>query len=79
MTAGVGPLGYLTEWRMRLAERALRQSGTSVAKLAETLGYASESAFSHAFKRVTGRAPKWARREANLPVVVRAFANVLTR
>lgn len=61
--AGVGPLGYLTEWRMRLAERALRQSGASIAELAESLGYASESAFSHAFKRVTGRAPKWVRRE----------------
>ena len=62
-TAGVGPLGYLTEWRMRLAERALRQNGASIAKLAASLGYASESAFSHAFKRVTGRAPKWVRRE----------------
>jgi AraC-like DNA-binding protein len=61
--AGVGPMGYLTEWRMRLAEHALRQNGTSIAKLAESLGYASESAFSHAFKRVTGRAPKWVRRE----------------
>jgi AraC-like DNA-binding protein len=61
--AGVGPLGYLTEWRMRLAERALRREGASIAKLAESLGYASESAFSHAFKRVTGRAPKWVRGE----------------
>jgi AraC-like DNA-binding protein len=60
--AGVGPLGYLTEWRMRLAERALSQDGVSIAKLAESLGCASESAFSHAFKRVTGRAPKWVRR-----------------
>jgi AraC-like DNA-binding protein len=61
--AGIGPLGYLTEWRMRLADRALRQNGASIAKLAQSLGYASESAFSHAFKRVTGRAPKLARRE----------------
>jgi len=60
--AGVGPLGYLTEWRMRLAERALSKDAVSIAKLAESLGYASESAFSHAFKRVTGRAPKWVRR-----------------
>ncbi|MFC0085441.1 AraC family transcriptional regulator [Dyella flava] len=60
--AGMGPLGYLTEWRMHLAERALRQDGVSIARLAESLGYASESAFSHAFKRVTGRAPKWVRR-----------------
>jgi AraC-like DNA-binding protein len=61
--AGVGPLGYLTEWRMRLAERALRRNGASIAKLAESLGYAGESAFRHAFKRVTGRAPKWVRSE----------------
>lgn len=61
--AGVGPFGYLTEWRMRLAERALCQDDVSIARLAESLGYASESAFSHAFKRVTGRAPKWVRRK----------------
>lgn len=61
VAAGMGPLGYLTEWRMRLAERALAHDDISIAKLAESLGYASESAFSHAFKRVTGRAPKWIR------------------
>ena len=69
--AGVGPLGYLTEWRMRLAERALRQNGASIAKLAESLGYASESAFSHAFKRVTGYAPKWVRREGGSPIMAK--------
>jgi AraC-like DNA-binding protein len=61
--AGVGPLGYLTEWRMRLAERALRRGGVSIAQLAASLGYANESAFSHAFKRVTGRAPKRVRHD----------------
>jgi AraC-like DNA-binding protein len=39
-----------------------QNAGVSIAKLAESLGYASESAYSHAFKRVTGRAPKWVRR-----------------
>ncbi|VVE18013.1 AraC family transcriptional regulator [Pandoraea aquatica] len=57
-TAGVAPLTYLTEWRMRLAEKTLREERTSVATLAQSLGYASESAFSNAFKRVTGRSPK---------------------
>ncbi|MCE4058673.1 AraC family transcriptional regulator [Pandoraea sputorum] len=57
-TAGVAPLTYLTEWRMRLAEKTLREEKTSVATLAQSLGYASESAFSNAFKRVTGRSPK---------------------
>jgi AraC-like DNA-binding protein len=56
--AGVPPLTYLTEWRMRLAERALREENTPVSILAGQLGYTSESAFSNAFKRVTGNAPK---------------------
>jgi AraC-like DNA-binding protein len=56
--AGIAPLAYLTEWRMRLAERALREENTPVSVLAGLLGYTSESAFSNAFKRVTGNAPK---------------------
>lgn len=56
--AGVAPLTYLTQWRMRLAERALREGNTPVSVLAHSLGYTSESAFSNAFKRVTGNAPK---------------------
>ena len=56
--AGVPPLTYLADWRMRLAERALRDAATPVSVVAQTLGYASESAFSHAFKRATGNSPK---------------------
>ncbi|KLD64913.1 AraC family transcriptional regulator [Dyella japonica DSM 16301] len=56
--AGEAPLSYLTRWRMRLAEQALRRGDAPVATLAETLGYASESAFSHAFKRVVGLSPR---------------------
>jgi len=55
--AGVAPLAYLAQWRMRLAERALRQGNVPVAVLARDLGYASESAFSHAFKRIVGVSP----------------------
>jgi AraC-like DNA-binding protein len=55
--AGVAPLTYLAEWRMRLAERRLTGEDTSIAALSSSLGYASESAFSNAFKRVTGVAP----------------------
>src|SRR5271155_2397659 len=56
--AGISPLAYLTRWRMRLAERALREEVTPVSALAGQLGYTSESAFSNAFKRVMGNAPK---------------------
>lgn len=56
--AGIAPLTYLTAWRMRLAERALREEATPVAAVGQSLGYMSESAFSTAFKRVTGHSPK---------------------
>jgi AraC-like DNA-binding protein len=56
--AGIAPLAYLTAWRMRLAEWALREENTPVSVLARSLGYTSESAFSNAFKRITGTAPK---------------------
>ncbi|QET01895.1 AraC family transcriptional regulator [Cupriavidus pauculus] len=56
--AGVAPLTYLTEWRMRLAERALREDDTPVTVVAQSLGYSSDSAFSTAFKRVNGHSPR---------------------
>jgi AraC-like DNA-binding protein len=56
--AGIPPLAYLLNWRMRLAERALREGKTPLSQLAHSLGYTSESAFSNAFKRARGIAPK---------------------
>lgn len=56
--AVVPPLTYLYQWRMRLAERARREDDTPIASLAPSLGYTSESAFSNAFKRTVGVAPK---------------------
>ncbi len=60
---GIPPGEYLLQWRMQLARIALRRDETSVASLANSLGYASESAFGNAFKRVFGKAPKryWAK------------------
>ncbi|XHS78220.1 AraC family transcriptional regulator [Burkholderiaceae bacterium UC74_6] len=57
-SAGVAPLTYLAQWRTRLAERILRHENKPVAAIAESLGYGSESAFSNAFKRMTGQSPK---------------------
>lgn len=56
--AGVPPLTYLMNWRMRLAQRALHEEDTPMSALSRSLGYTSESAFSNAFKRVIGMAPK---------------------
>jgi len=55
---GIPPLDYLTRWRMQRARDALRRGERSVADLAATLGYRSESAFGNAFKRTFGTAPK---------------------
>ncbi|WP_348648965.1 AraC family transcriptional regulator [Rhizobium sp. P38BS-XIX] len=66
MVAGVPPLTYLTEWRMRLAGQTLRETGAPLAAIAQSLGYSSESAFSNAFKRVTGKSPKSCRAEKRL-------------
>ncbi|MFJ9693371.1 AraC family transcriptional regulator [Kitasatospora sp. NPDC101183] len=58
-TAVVGrtPLAYVTWWRMALAARLLRDSELPLGVLASRVGYASEFAFSHAFKRRHGVAP----------------------
>lgn len=66
--AGVAPLTYLTEWRMRLAEQALRDDDTPLSMLAGRFGYASESAFSNAFKRVTGMSPHRFRGTSRAPM-----------
>ncbi len=65
--AGIAPLGFLTDWRMRLAKRALSRDNTPLTELSEALGYASESAFSNAFKRVVGLSPRHFREKTVLP------------
>lgn len=62
-TSGTSPLNYLAQWRVRLAEQALRDTDTTVASLADRLGYASESSFSHAFTRMSGMPPSRYRRQ----------------
>ena len=55
---GQAPLDYLIGWRMRLAGRSLRHGRAPLAHIARAAGYASDGAFSHAFKRVMGMSPK---------------------
>ncbi len=58
--AGVPPMTYLMQWRLRQAERRLRDRSESVASIARSVGYESVAAFSTAFKRLFGHAPKHA-------------------
>lgn len=60
---GVPPLTYVLNWRMRLAERELSETDHSVADIAWSLGYGSESAFSNAFSRANGISPGRFRKE----------------
>ncbi|WFE49363.1 AraC family transcriptional regulator [Micromonospora sp. WMMD1155] len=55
---GVGPLEYLTGWRIELAADRIRRGSDTVAGIAKDVGYGSESAFSVAFKRATGLSPR---------------------
>lgn len=56
-TVGESPSEYATRWRMNLAARMLRDEGRSVAHTARRVGYATEAAFSDAFKRHMGLRP----------------------
>ncbi|MFQ3244155.1 MAG: AraC family transcriptional activator of mtrCDE [Arenicella sp.] len=54
---GQSPYEYLTQWRMTQAYWWLVDDGISTLEAADRCGYASESAFSKAFKRVMGHGP----------------------
>ena len=55
---GTSPMDYLLHWRMALAGNRLETSKDPISVIAPSLGYASEAAFSTAFKRVMGCAPR---------------------
>jgi AraC-like DNA-binding protein len=54
---GCPPIQYLTRWRMQLAAKRLTDPSAKIACIAEEVGYASEAAFSRAFKKFVGRSP----------------------
>jgi AraC-like DNA-binding protein len=59
---GQPPMRYLSRWRMQLAARRLADGTASVKRVAASVGYESEAAFSRAFSRHTGVAPaSWRR------------------
>ncbi|MCW5619578.1 MAG: helix-turn-helix transcriptional regulator [Burkholderiales bacterium] len=65
---GSTAMDYLTRWRMLLAADRLRTGSESVASIAFSLGYESESSFSTAFKRVMSCPPTQYRRQSVSPV-----------
>lgn len=54
---GVPPKAYITAWRLHKAARLLEDRGLSLSAVAAEVGFASDSAFSKAFKRCFKIAP----------------------
>lgn len=60
---GEPPARYVARWRILTAADLLRRRRTSIADVAERVGYASEDAFVKAFKRHLGDSPSEYRRK----------------
>ena len=54
---GRPPIDYVASWRIQIAAERLRAGHESIASIGAAVGYASEAAFSRAFKRNTGNTP----------------------
>ena len=63
---GLGPVSYLTAWRMQIAARLLRTTDLGVAEIASRVGYESEFSFSRAFRRARQNAPSHYRRQVSV-------------
>jgi AraC-like DNA-binding protein len=62
---GSSPMQYLTQWRMLLAANLLSRSNAPLARIAEDVGYQTDTAFSRAFRREFGAPPAaWRRTHA---------------
>jgi AraC-like DNA-binding protein len=62
---GSAPMQYLTQWRMLLAGNLLCGSNVPLARVAEQVGYQTDTAFSRAFRREFGAAPAaWRRQQS---------------
>jgi AraC-like DNA-binding protein len=61
---GSAPIEYLAQWRMLLAANLLRRSSAPLARIAEDVGYQTDTAFIRAFRREYGVPPAtWRRRQ----------------
>jgi AraC-like DNA-binding protein len=63
-TMGESVMAYVSRWRLNVACRLLRETGSPLEMIAERVGYESVPAFSRAFKAQLGLPPAQWRREA---------------
>ncbi|TVO67058.1 AraC family transcriptional regulator [Denitromonas ohlonensis] len=62
LIVGIAPMQYLTQWRMLMAANLLAGSSAPLIRIAEEVGYQTDTAFSRAFSREYGVPPaKWRR------------------
>lgn len=59
---GCAPMHYLTQWRLMMAANLLGSTTTPLTRIAEDVGYKTDSAFSRAFRREYGSPPSAYRR-----------------
>lgn len=65
---GISPMGYVTAWRMKVAQGMLRD-GVQIKVIAESVGYSSQASFSKSFLNVVGCPPaEWLKRDATAEV-----------
>jgi AraC-like DNA-binding protein len=68
LLVGSTPMQYLTQWRMLLAANLLCRSNAPLSRIAEDVGYQTDSAFSRAFRREFGAPPAaWRRSQSRGP------------
>jgi len=60
------PLSYLTNWRVRQAQKLLLTDNSNISEIATKVGYRSEAAFNRIFKSKTGQTPAVYRRSKSL-------------
>lgn len=63
--AGMGPVSYLTEWRLQRAAAALATTRQPIASIAHACGYSNTASFTRAFAGRFGRTPKQLRSPAD--------------
>jgi AraC-like DNA-binding protein len=70
---GAAPMEYLTQWRMMLAANLLRRSTAPLARIAEDVGYQTDTAFIRAFRREYGMPPAtWRRHRSDVAALAAA-------